>query len=174
MEPIRLKNAYYIKLGKKGKWAELSIREDKVRIGWAGQTLKDINNKNWAKIGNELKGEAKTKGKATQDFNMLKTFVESTPDDIWITFHDSCLWWCRLEESNVGQDEISKYRTVKRKWCDRDISGNILVIERIPGSLAKTQGYRSTVCRVKNIHVLERLLNNQGWGRMDLKDTKVR
>lgn len=161
MEPIKFRNAYYIKLGKKGQWEESSIREDKVRIGWRQQTLEDINRKDWAKIGRELRSKAKTKGNATHDLNMLKMFVESTSDDVWITFHDSCLWWCRLEESNVDQDEISKYRRAKGKWCDQDISGKILVTEEIPGSLAQTQGYRSTVCKVRNAHVLGRLLNDQ-------------
>ena len=44
MEPIAITNAYYVKLGEGGKWAEDSIRDGMIRIGWRNQTLDDINN----------------------------------------------------------------------------------------------------------------------------------
>jgi hypothetical protein len=44
MEPITIKAAYYVKLGKGGKWAESSIQGGIIRIGWREQTLDDVNN----------------------------------------------------------------------------------------------------------------------------------
>lgn len=114
MNPVKFENAYYIKLGRGGEWEESSIEENKARIGWGGQTIEDINHRNWERIGRQLRkyfdGKDVTNiGASTRDLNMLKMFAESTSHDVWITFHNSCLWWCRLKESGVQSDEI-KYR----------------------------------------------------------------
>ncbi len=87
--------------------------------------------------------------------------VGSTPSDVWITFHGSRLWWCRLAESMIEQDEVSKYRILKGVWSDTDIKGNLLLIEQLPGRLAQIQGFRGTACRVREVEELRRLLNHQ-------------
>jgi hypothetical protein len=161
MSGTQFKNAYFIKLGRGGKWESLSIEENKARIGWRNQALGDLWRKDWGKIRDELRTEVKSKGKATQDFNMLKTFVESTPADVWITFYQTRLWWCHLADSRVEEDDVSKYRYVSGKWSDQDINGHTLVVEDIPPVLAQIQAYRSTICKVKEVDALGRVLNDQ-------------
>lgn len=166
MNPVKFENVYYIKLGRGGEWEESSIEENKARIGWGGQTIEDINHRNWEQIGRQLRkyfeGKGVTnRGASTRDLNMLKMFAESTSHDVWITFHNSCLWWCRLKESGVQSDEISKYREVKERWSDQDIDGNRLIVNQIPGRLSKIQAFRGTVCKVRRIEDLSRLLNHE-------------
>ena len=140
----------YIKLGEEGQWEESSIREGKLRIGWSSQSLEQINQGEWAAIRDQLCEEIANRSARTRDFNALKTIVESTSADIWITFHRSKLWWCRVDDPLVYEDKISKYRKAAAPWRDADIEGNPLLISQISGKLAKIQGFRGTVCRVIN------------------------
>jgi len=161
MSTEEFQKAYYIKLGRGGAWEESSIREAKARIGWIDVPLKDINTRNWAVILGKRRHLYRTKGAATMDINALKHFVESTSADVWITFHASRLWWCRLGEREVFEDRESRYRCLSEGWNDRDVSGNQLQVGRIPGSIAKVQRFAGTLCRVKEVDDLRRLINSQ-------------
>jgi len=160
METEEFTKAYYIKLGKGGKWEESSIRENKVRIGWLDWALEEINQGNWKSLKDNHYKEYTSKGAATMDINALKTIVESTPDDIWITFHASQLWWGRLANGKVQKDAESKYRLLAGVWQNRDVSGNPLLVNQIPGNISMVQGFRATVCKVSDIDSLKRLINN--------------
>ena len=161
MQTVDFKNAYYIKLGSGGKWEKSSIQENKIRIGWTNLTVEEINQRNWDIIKEKHQHVYKNKGSATADINALKTIVESTSDDIWITFHDRQLWWCRVGEPGIFKDEISRYRKVAGQWKNHDINGNPLIINQIPGSISKVQRFQGTRCRIKEVDDLRRLLNNQ-------------
>ncbi|NJN98258.1 MAG: hypothetical protein HC875_31300 [Anaerolineales bacterium] len=132
MQAVDFNNAYYIKLGIGGKWEESSIRENKIRIGWANWIVEEINQKNWDTLKAKHQHEYKNKGSATADINALKALVESTSDDIWITFHLSQLWWCRVGESGISKDEISNYRKVLGHWYNHDIHNQPLILNQIP------------------------------------------
>jgi hypothetical protein len=106
--PIDFTSAYYIKLGRGGEWESDSIEHGRLRIGWRGQSVDDINSGRWHVIEKQLR--AKDHGKrvpaTTSDFNALKCIATSTADDIWITFHKAKLWWARLASSPVEQDSV--------------------------------------------------------------------
>lgn len=161
MAEINFDNAYYIKLGRGGEWERSSIEERKIRIGWKEQSLDDINNGRWDIIKKQIEEQIQDRGAATRDFQALKNIVESTEDDIWITFYMSKLWWCKPGEKTIYEDHISKYRKVKECWRDTDINGEPLLINAIPGYLAQIQGFRATVCKVRYNNELRRLLNSQ-------------
>jgi hypothetical protein len=160
MEPIRCKNAYYVKLGRNGMWEESSIKKSILRIGWSHQTLSDINNGKWNIIQKQIEQEISDKGTATRDCRALRMLCESTAEDIWITFHGSRLWWCRVGTDRIFEDKTSKYRKVNG-WSSEDIFGTSLLINQIPGRIAKLQGFRGTICRVKEVDELTRLINRQ-------------
>ena len=161
MQSVNFKNAYYIKLGRGGEWEESSIQENKVRIGWKVWSVGEINLRNWDKLKQKYRKTYKSNSSATADMNALKTIVESTSDDIWITFHTSYLWWCRAGKPGIFEDKISKYRKVDGKWYNCDISGQPLILNQIPGSISKIQRFAGTICKVKEVEDLKRLLNNQ-------------
>lgn len=158
---IEFKNAYYIKLGSEGQWEESSIDEGKIRIGWVGQSLDDINARNWDKIREQLENEISTKGAVTRDLNALKKIALTTPDDIWITFYKSHLWWCRVDSGKFKKDKDSKFRLLSENWSNKDSASNPMIISNISGKLSKIQGFRGTICDVKEIEYLKRLLSNQ-------------
>jgi len=159
MEKIQFKNAYYVKLGRKGKWEEDSIKNSIVRVGWKRQNINDILNNNWKLIESQIRQEMSNPGAAKRDFQMLKTFCESTSDDLWVTFYSSKLWWCRLNDEKIKADEISKYRRTKDGWKNKDILGNHLITNQITGRLAQLQAFRGTICGVKPIVDLNHLIN---------------
>lgn len=157
---ITCKNAYFVKLGRNGIWEKSSIKKELIRIGWRHQTLNDINRGRWDKIQRQIEKEAKDKGSATRDCRALRMLCESTPDDIWITFHANHLWWCKVEEPKIREDKISKYRKVQG-WSCKDRDGNPLLTTQIPGRLAKIQRFAGTICKVKEAEELSRLINRQ-------------
>lgn len=160
MKPITSKNSFYVKLGRNGVWESSSLENNIIRIGWVSQSLSDINNSMWEKIQSELEKEIPDKGAATRDCRALKMLCESTPDDIWITFHGSHLWWCKVADPIIYEDEISKFRKVK-KWYCHDIAGESLLVTYIPGRISKLQGFRGTICKVKEVDELTRLVNSE-------------
>lgn len=156
---IAFRNAYYIKLGRGGCWEEDSISRSLLRIGWPKQSLEDINTGRWSEIGQQLRLEQAGKQQvATKDLNRLRDIAQSTPDDIWITFHGAKLWWARLVPSGVEQDETSKFRRVQGVWSDKSVKGQLLITAELPGKLAQLQGFRGTVCRVREGALLQRVL----------------
>jgi hypothetical protein len=158
---IQLRRAFYIKLGRGGAWEADSLANHIMRIGWPGSALADINSHNWDVIERKLRAELPHQGTATRDSNALREIVVSTEEDVWITFHRSRLWWCRLAGGPVEEDDVSKFRRVLGRWSDRDTNGRVLVIAGIPGLLSQLQGFRGTVCAVRATDSLRRLLNAQ-------------
>lgn len=161
MSNINFSGAFYIKLGRGGEWEADAISNGKLRLGWKQQTIDDINAGRWELIENQLR--AKDQGKlipaTTSDFNALKILAQSNSDDVWVTFHQSKLWWTRLAPGPIFEDEISKYRLTAQPWSDQAANGRLLVVNELPGKLAQIQGFRATVCRVRCPDLLQRTLN---------------
>lgn len=161
MEPITFSNAYYIKLGRGGMWEADAIETGKLRLGWSCSTAEDINAGNWKTIHREIRKALKGKpvGVVTTDFNALRRIAESDSSDIWVTFHKNKLWWTRLANGKMREDQISKYRRTAQSWSDRSVSGGLLALSNLPGKICQLQGYRATVCRVNYPELLLRTLN---------------
>lgn len=165
------RRAYYLKLGKGGEWAADSIEQGVARIGWTNTPLQDILDKRWRRIKAALRREkTKRKGKAagaapaalgaaTADYQALRRFCESGPDDIWVTFHDSKLWWGHLKDGPIQEDSTSKFRRLAGRWSCQSKTGRPLLANQIPGRLSQMQGFRATICRVKHADILRRVIN---------------
>lgn len=161
LRPLAIKRAFFIKLGSKGKWEADSIQKRIMRFGWGGIPLADILANNWEKIRKDLARETSHAPTLSNDFNRLRDICFSDATDIWITFHQSKLYWCQLSDSPVEQDQTSKFRRTLSGWKSTDIKGLPLISSQIPGIISKVQGYRGTVCSVEQPQVLERLLNGE-------------
>jgi len=155
------RNAYYVKLGTGGRWADESIERGILRFGWSGIPLAEIHAGAWDQIRDRLAREHSNKGTVTADTARLRDIVTSGPLDVWVTFHDSRLWWGRLGQGRAREDRTSKYRTMSVPWRDTDAHGRRLLLHEIPGALSQTQASRGTVCSVKARDALERLLNGE-------------
>ena len=156
---IQIRNAFFVKLGAGGKWEKDSIEHGLMRIGWRGIPLTDINAGNWKDIERRIRSDMAHSGAAKRDFNALREAVTSTEEDVWITFYAGCLWWCRLAPGAVEEDATSRFRRTAGGWNDRDVHGGRLQTANIPGILSQLQGFRGTVCRVREANRLRSLLN---------------
>ena len=160
MSLVDFRNAFYLKLGSGGKWEEDAIVTGKLRFGWKHQTLEDINIGRWDLIDGQLREQLadKLKGEATRALNGLQMIAQSGPEDVWITFYQSKLWWTRVAAAPVEEDSISKFRRTAQPWKD-GADGRVFTINDLPGRLAMIQGYRWTVCRVQCPDLLRRTLS---------------
>jgi hypothetical protein len=157
---MNINNAYFIKLGRAGCWEADSIKSSRMRVGWSGQALEDINAGRWPRIEQQLRAEQPGKpGVSTTDLNRLRDIATSTAEDIWITFHANKLWWTRVKGLRVEADSVSKFRRTER-WSDRAIDGRPLFANELPGRLAQLQAFRGTVCRVADKALLARVLQS--------------
>jgi hypothetical protein len=131
---IEFNNAFFIKLGRGGAFEADSIDTGKMRFGWQPQSLDDINAHSWDVIEQQLRREfeGKPAGVATTDFRALRNIVESTPDDVWITFHQAKLWWARLASTPVEEDSVSRFRRTIGPWSDKAANGRLLVGTTFP------------------------------------------
>jgi hypothetical protein len=162
MSPIEFKSAYYIKLGKaEWDWESDSISTGKLRLGWRQQSIDDINRGRWQLIEQQLraKDEGRRISATTSDLKALMTIASSGADDIWVTFHQTKLWWAQLEPGPIEADDVSKFRRTLGPWHDRAIDGRLLAANALPGKIAQLQGFRATVCRVKYPDLLRRTIN---------------
>ena len=158
---LQAADAYYLKLGQSGKWAVDSITHGRARIGWKSIPLAQINAGKWAVIKTAVQAGAKTPGAGTMDFHALEHFCRSTEDDLWITFHESKLWWGRLKNGPVLEDTTSKYRELVDGWHDHSEKRELLLANQIPGRISQIQGFRATICRVRPKEALLRLLSGE-------------
>lgn len=164
MSLVDFRYAFYLKLGRGGKWEEDAVGTGKLRFGWLHQSLEDINTGRWDSIESQLREqmegiEGKSKGEATKALRGLRMIVESGPADIWITFYQAKLWWTRVASTPVEQDEVSKFRRTAHPWKDGSADGRVFTINGLPGRLAQIQGFRWTVCRVHCPDLLRRTLS---------------
>lgn len=151
--------AHYIKLGAGGKYAHSSITKGIMRFGWDSIPLAEVHAGDWTSIRKRLAREHRNKATVTSDTERLRDLVSSTPDDLWITFHDSRLWWGRVNGKPVQEDSVSKFRTLVHGWQNHDVRGESLTLARVPGVIAQLQGFRGTVCSVREVEALRRLVN---------------
>jgi hypothetical protein len=153
------RNAHYIKLGAGGKYAHSSIENGIMRFGWDSIPLTEVHAGDWKSIRKRLAREHRNKSTVTADTERLRDLVSSTPDDLWVTFHDSHLWWGRVNGKPVQEDSVSKFRTLVQGWRNKDVKGQALTLARVPGVIAQLQGFRGTVCSVREVDALRRLIN---------------
>lgn len=159
---IKFNKAYFIKLGASGKWAKDSFENNRIRIGWKRIPLNLLQQKDWGEIYRLNRLTAKDDGSATRDSNTLKNIIEADDSSIFITFENSVMFWAKASDAiTVDEDDISKYRLVKDSWSNKDINGNILYINKLPGGITKVQRFSGTSCAVKDVDILLRIINCQ-------------
>ena len=96
---------------------------------------------------------------ATIQTNQLRNFYESGEDVLWITFHSDHLYWCFAKREIKVLKDGSKIRPTLQGWYDCDIHDKPLDVSRLSGSLLAIQGYRSTICKVREFEYLVRKIN---------------
>ncbi len=162
MDKIKVKRAYFIKLGGKGAWEEDCILHNQtIKLGFHNPLHSECLARKWDEVYEHWIEQGKTKGKATEIKNQTKAFYESDEETLWITFFRRRMYWCFAEKEVIQLADGARIRNVKGKWCYHDIEGYPLTLENLSGKLTKVQGFQGTICSVRELKYLTRRLNHQ-------------
>lgn len=162
----------YIKLGSGGAWERYCIEEHQVlRLGYKSLHHQDSLNGDWDTVRRYwLAARNGNEGAASRDLNQIRDFYELSEADIWITFYQRKMYWCRAHKEVHELADRSRVRNVIGSWSCYDKNGNLLSIENIDGRITKVQGYRGTICNVELPEYLLRKIN--GEVQPEIKSTK--
>lgn len=157
---IHAEEAYYIKLGKGGDWASGCLRSRTLRLGYNEATHEACHRGDWAeahRVMLEVRGG--NQGPATSDVRQIRTFYESGPDVLWITFHGDRLYWCFSKRKITLAANGTRTRPVIGRWRCGDLEGKPLNTARLSGALLRLQRFQGTICSVRERDYLLRRIN---------------
>jgi hypothetical protein len=140
----------YIKLGAGGEWEKWCIENSAIRLGYGSPYHEESLIGQWDKVrGYWIDARNGNEGAATRDTNQIRDFYELSEDDLWITFYQRKLWWCRASKEVEEIDDGNRIRKVIGKWSYTNVLGQPLTIENIDGRVTKVQGFRGTICGIE-------------------------
>lgn len=158
---VSFKNAYFIKLGTKGVWEPECIAGGYLRFGYDQNPIDLARAANWQAVEDFWFDFRKNdRGTARRDTNQIRIFFEANDSDVFITFHNQLLHWCRpTGDVEVLPDGGHKRETVDG-WKAESAGGKPLTKEVLSGHLLKVEMFRGTICRVAASDYLHRRLND--------------
>jgi len=160
--PIRPSRALYIKLGQGGAWEKECITETQVlRLGYQEASHDLCLSGKWDLVRDELKAIRKDAGAATRDTNQIRLFYESDETVLWITFFSDRLYWCFSEPEITLLTDGSKVRPAMGRWRSTDVKGKPLQKNHLSGKLLSMEGFRGTICSVREFDYLVERINGQ-------------
>lgn len=168
----------FIKLGGNGLWEEDCIEKDNViRLGYESdlheQCLRGTP-EDWELV--RQRWNSGNDGVATRHMNQIKSFYETSEEDIWITFYKRRLYWCRAYKEVVELDDRSRIRKVIGEWSclgGKPSNKTELSIESLDGQLSSVQAFRGTICGINpqlTDYILRRL---EGVETQDVLNAKL-
>jgi len=160
-QPIKARNALFIKLGAKGFWEKECIEHGYLKLGYHDIRHDDCIKGDWDAVNRFYLQEANSKQQAASaHLTQIKYFYTESQDTLWFTFFNQCLWWCFSKDTVTFNADKTKTRPVIGKWNNRDVRGNLLLLDNISGSLLKTQGFRGTICGTDELEYLLNKINS--------------
>lgn len=156
---VTARRALYIKLGHGGEWEEDCLSRATLRFGYR-ETPHDLcMNRHWADVQREREGSRGSKGAATSDTTQIRYFYEAGADTLWVTFARHALWWCFANAEVRLLPDRTKERSAVDSWRNTDVNGRPLLMSALSGQLLATQGFRGTICTVKELDYLLARIN---------------
>jgi hypothetical protein len=156
---INPKNVYFIKLGKNGEWEKECLEiSNTIRLGYHETPHEYCLQGKWDKIQKIWQDKRDDTGAATRDKNQIRLFYESDENILWITFYGDRLYWCFSKPKITQLPDKSRSRPAVGQWSSTDIFGKPLQKTQLSGALLRVQGYRGTICKVKESkYLIERI-----------------
>lgn len=142
------REVFFIKLGSGGSWNKECIEKGIVKIGFKEIDIEDIQQNRWGKIHDYYLKESSGPW-ASIYTNQIKNFYLADEKTLWITFYNQKLWWCSAKKPIYGNPDKTKYKETVDGWSSKDIFGKELLMNNLSGTLLAVQGFRSTICNVK-------------------------
>ena len=149
--PIIANEIRFIKLGQAGCWEAECIENGTLRLGFESRLHEASLNRDWDVVFDFWKS-ARTSERAAatakDDLRQIKTFYESPPTTLWITFFNRRMYWCFAEAEVVELADQTRIRRAIGGWSCQDLKGRPLEIANIDGRVTTVQGYRGTICEI--------------------------
>lgn len=161
MQEIKPNRACYIKLGSEGGWEKECLENQTIRFGYNEISHEDCVARRWNHVEKQLQKIRNDKGAIRRDLNQIKEFYEAGTDVLWVTFHGNSLRWCFSNPEVTKLGDGSRFRKVIDQWRSTDVKDNKLSTDRLRGSLLSMQGYRGTICKVKEFEYLVNKINGK-------------
>jgi hypothetical protein len=155
-------NILFIKLGEKGSYEKDCI-EDRgiIKLGYHAIDHSACLSGQWGSVEQQIVDLYKTWPSATTSHkNQIRKFYEEPDSTMWISFYNGKLWYCYAErEVKINADGTKERKTISG-WSDSNSDGESLFIQYLSGRLTKVQGFRGTICDVKEKGYLLHKINN--------------
>lgn len=155
-------NIQFIKLGEKGLYEQECI-EDKgiLKLGYHDIDHFQCLAGNWEFIEQQIAELYKTWPSATTSHkNQIRKFYEEPPTTMWVSFYNGKLWYCYADSKVQYNPDGTKERKTISGWRDSNSEGGTLFIQFLSGRLTKVQGFRGTICDIKEKDYLLHKINN--------------
>jgi hypothetical protein len=163
MKKINPKEVLYIKLGRGGEREKECIDDGTLQIGFREVPhelyLECLASKKWDKVQKAWQKAGKSPGVATNYTNQIRRFYEADKDVLWVTFWKGALWRCFAKPGVDQMDNKTKTRHTVSGWTCEDINGQPLLMSRLSGKLLAMQGFKGTICTVKETEYLLNKIN---------------
>ncbi len=140
----------YIKLGQGGAWEKWCLENNAIRLGYESDQHEESIRGEWEKIREYwLQARKGNEGAATRDLKQIRDFYELKENDLWITFYQRKLYWCRASSDVQELQDGSRIRKTIGFWSNKDSNGQVLGIENIDGRVTKVQRFQGTICKIE-------------------------
>lgn len=162
LESIQPSQALYIKLGQAGAWeSDCITRDQTLRLDYREAPHDLCLRGKWDEVREKYKALRKDIGAATRDSKQIRLFYESDETVLWITFFGDRLYWCFSKPEITVLEDKSKTRPVIGQWRSTDIKENPLQKNQLSGRLLSTEGFRGTICSVKEFDYVVQRINGK-------------
>lgn len=157
---INPSDALYIKLGHNGEWEQGCLLEHQtIRLGYDYVDHDACLRGDWDRVQKDCGHVSTDPGAITRHINQVRKFYTAGEDVLWVTFHANKLWYCFSERKIRKLDDGSKIRPVIGTWKSSDEKGIPLSMDQLSGSLLSMQGFRGTICSVRESDYLIHRIN---------------
>ena len=158
---VEASKAYFIKLGREGRWEDDCLREGILRIGYAQVPHLICLQGDWEAVRQFLKNEQFYPGVPQFHATQIRIFYEAREDTVFITFAHGCMHWCQPSGPVEVLPNGERQRGTVAGWNSANIAGTPLAVARLSGELRQVQMFKGTICQVKPFDYLLRKLNNE-------------
>lgn len=165
-EKIRAEQAYFIRLGEGGKWAEQALARGEMHFGDPSPGAHALAlDGDWPGVGENWLAAGLTRpDRLTSDLREVRAFYTLGPETLWLTMFKGRLYWAfAAPEVFETKTDASASGAFARKtlggWRSTDVAGLPLTRDRVSSAIWKTTGYQRTICRFADPERVIRRIN---------------
>lgn len=152
----------FIKLGRKGEYEQDCIERGVLKLGYMQINPDLCRAGDWEGVRKDVEQRYGSGVQArSMHANQIQRFYEEPESTLWITFHKGTLYYGKAQAQIHRNEDGTSERTIFGGWKNTDIEDKTLFIQSLSGNLTKVQGYRGTICEVRDRDYLLRRINNE-------------